>query len=102
MRAVSWFAIAAATLTPLSAHAWSTYVVPHTDGADDTPTLLAALKTGAYSANATILFKKGITYNIFTPISFPKFANVEVVIDGNLTLPNDIATVQAQVGSSGA
>jgi hypothetical protein len=66
---------AAAALAPLAAHAWKTYVVPHTPGADDTPALMAALKSGNYSTNATILFQKGTTYNIFTSINFPKFAN---------------------------
>jgi hypothetical protein len=98
--------------------AWNTYVVPHTAGADDTPALMAALATGNYSANSTILsvkpsrhscfranaghrFQKGITYNIFTPLTFTKLQNVEVAIEGNLTYPDDVATVQAQVAKSG-
>lgn len=77
------------------ANAWTTYVVPHTAGADDTPALAAAFATGNYSANATILFQKGVTYNIFTPITFPKFNNVEVAIEGNLTYPDSISTIQS-------
>ena len=72
--------------------AWSTLVVPHSDSTDDTPTLLAALTN--YTTNATILFEKGVTYNIFTPITFPKLTNVEISIQGNLTYPTDIAVVQ--------
>lgn len=90
-----------ALATPLSAFAWTTYVVPHTAGADDSPALLTALNSGNLSANATILFQKGTTYNIFSPITFPKFTNVEVAIEGNLTYPDDIATVQAKVAASG-
>ncbi|KAI0354693.1 pectin lyase-like protein [Trametes cingulata] len=63
--------------------AWNTFVVPHAD------------------ANATILFAKGVKYNIFTPIKFPVFNNVEVRIEGNLSYPDDIATIQGIVGASG-
>ena len=76
--------------------AWKTFVVPHTEGQDDTPALMAALTSGNYSTNATILFVKGIKYNIFTPIKFPTFTNVEVAIEGNLTYPDSIPTVQGE------
>lgn len=75
--------------------AWNTFVVPHTDGADDTPALSAALASGNYSANSTILFKKGVYYNILTPIVFPKFTNVEVAIEGNLTYPESKSAIQS-------
>lgn len=78
--------------------AWTTFTVPHTDGADDTPGLLAVV--GNYTANSTILFKKGVTYNIFTPITFPKLTNVEVSIQGNLTYPSDISAVQGMYSES--
>ncbi|PPQ69987.1 hypothetical protein CVT26_013275 [Gymnopilus dilepis] len=80
------------------AHSWSTFVVPHAEGKDDTPALLAALPK--FSTNSTILFQQGITYNIFTPVKFPALTNVEVRIEGNLTYPSDIPTVQAAVASS--
>lgn len=83
-----------------AACAWTTFTVPHTAGKDDTPALTTALATGNFSNNATILFKEGTTYNIFTPIKFPKFTNVEVRIEGNLTYPTDIPTIQGIVGSS--
>ncbi|KAI0347920.1 pectin lyase-like protein [Trametopsis cervina] len=82
-----------------SAFAWTTFTVPHTNGQDDVPALTAALATGSYSANATILFQKGVTYNIFTSIKFPVLNNVEIAIEGNLTYPADIATVQDVVAS---
>ena len=72
--------------------AWKTFVVPHIDGDDDTPTLMAAV--GNFSVNSTIVFEKGKTYNIFTPISFPTLTNVEILIQGNLSYPSDIPTVQ--------
>lgn len=75
-----------------SACAWTTYTVPHTAGKDDSPALNAAVKN--YTANATILFQKGVTYNIFTPVVFPVFNNVEVRIEGNLTYPTDIPAIQ--------
>lgn len=74
--------------------AWNTYVVPHVDGADDTLALASALASGNYSLNSTILFKKGVKYNILTPITFPKFTNVEVAIEGNLTYPESKSAIQ--------
>jgi len=81
-----------------SSYSWRTFTVPHVDGGDDTQGLLSALSN--FSSDATILFEKGITYNIFNAIKFPVLTNVEVAIEGNLTYPTDIATVQAVVGSS--
>lgn len=82
------------SLLPL-VHAWTTFVVPHsTDHSDDAAVLNAALAN--YTANVTILFKKGVTYNIFTPVTFPVLNNVEVSIQGNLTYPNNIATIQGK------
>ncbi|KAK0479680.1 pectin lyase fold/virulence factor [Armillaria novae-zelandiae] len=81
----------------LECSAWSTFVVPHVNGQDDTPGLTASLAN--FTSNSTILFQKGVTYNIFTPVKFPKLTNVEVAIEGNITYPSDIATVQAIVAS---
>jgi len=75
--------------------AWTTYVVPHSDGKDDTPALAAAFAADPKLAtNATILFKQGVTYNILTPISFPSLENVLVSIQGNLTYAADIQATQ--------
>lgn len=74
------------------AYGWNTFTVPHVDGADDTPALLAVLPT--YATNSTILFQQGIHYNIFTPIKFPTLNNVEIRVEGNLSYPSDIPTVQ--------
>ncbi|KAF7307636.1 Glycoside hydrolase family 28 protein [Mycena indigotica] len=79
--------------------AWDTFVVPHTPDADDTPGLLSLVTS--HPANATILFSKGTTYNAWSAIKFPVLNNVEIRIEGNLTYPNDIATIQAIVGASG-
>ncbi|TFY77102.1 hypothetical protein EWM64_g6911 [Hericium alpestre] len=77
------------TLTLLScfllppALAWRTYEVPHTSGQDDTPGLVTALAN--YIANATILFKRDVTYNIFTPVRFPVLNNVELLLPRRAT-----------------
>ncbi|KAJ7447202.1 pectin lyase-like protein [Mycena latifolia] len=78
--------------------AWSTFVVPHAPGENDTPGLLALVTN--HTSNATILFSKGVTYNIFTAIKFPVLTNVEIRIEGNLTYPSNISEVQAVVGAS--
>jgi hypothetical protein len=72
--------------------ATKTFVVPHTAGQDDTPGLTAALAN--FTSDSTILFQNGVTYNIFTPIKFPVLNNVEIQIEGNLTYPTDIPTIQ--------
>lgn len=77
-----------------SVHAWTTYVVPHTDGADDTVALQAVMDSANYTSNATILFQKGVYYNIFSPITFPELTNVEISIQGNLSYPTNISAVQ--------
>ncbi|KAF9783457.1 pectin lyase-like protein [Thelephora terrestris] len=83
------------------AAAWTTYIVPHSGGNDDTPALAAALSANkSLTTNATILFKKGVTYNLLTPIKFPTFHNVIVSIQGNITYASDIATTQSIVASS--
>lgn len=76
----------------VSSYAWKQFTVPHVDGEDDTQGLLSALAN--FSSNSTILFERGVSYNIFTPIKFPALENVEVAIEGNLTYPTDIATIQ--------
>lgn len=92
MRRIALLTIASGSLGVTSA--WTTFTVPHTADQDDTPGLLQALSSRNLTSNATILFEKGTTYNVFTPIKFPTLNNVEVAIEGNLTYPNDIATVQ--------
>lgn len=84
--------VAAALVAPSSA--WTVFTVPHTSGQDDTPGIMQALSVGNVTNNATILFQKGTTYNIFSPINFPVLQNVEVAIEGNLTYPTDISTIQ--------
>ena len=75
--------------------AWTTYVVPHSQGNDDTPALAAAFAADPKLAtNATILFEQGVTYNISTPIRFPPFENVIVSVQGNLTYAADIQATQ--------
>lgn len=79
--------------------AWNTFTVPRSQNpsADDAPGLITALATGNLSSNTTILFEKGQTYNIFSPIKFPVFQNVEVAVEGNITYPEDIPTVQGKL-----
>jgi len=77
--------------------AWITYEVPHSEGNDDTPALAAAFAADPKLAtDATILFKLGVTYNILTPIVFPRFENVIVSVQGNLTYAADIQATQGK------
>ncbi|KAG8733934.1 hypothetical protein FRC11_014878 [Ceratobasidium sp. 423] len=92
------FAAAALALLPLVSAYSKTFVVPHVDGQDDSPAVVAALAN--YSSNSLILFKGGVTYNLWTPINFGTLTNCEVAFEGNATYPTDIATVQAEVAKS--
>lgn len=75
--------------------AWTTYIVPHSSGGDDTPALTAAFSSNPkLLANATILFQKGLTYNLATPLEFPSLQNVIVSVQGNLTYGSDIQATQ--------
>ena len=88
--------VAASRVSPKPAtSSWNTYTVSHTEGSDDVPALTAALSSGNITANTTILFKKGTTYNIWSAIQFPTLNNVEVAIEGNLTYPESITDVQS-------
>lgn len=78
--------------------AWSTFVVPHTNDADDTPALMAAIPD--YMSDASIVFEANTTYNVWSPITFSHLTNVEVVISGNLTYPKSIETVQGYVAAA--
>ena len=87
--------IASALSSVSLALAWTTYVVPHSPGNDDTLALAAAFSADPKLAtNATILFKQGVAYNILTPIRFPRFENVIVSVQGNLTYAADIKATQ--------
>jgi len=88
----------ASTLSFISlALAWTTYTVPHSSGKDDTPALAAAFSANfKLSTDATILFQKGVTYNILTPIRFPYLKNVVISVQGNLTYASDIKATQGE------
>lgn len=75
--------------------AWTTYTVPHSGGGDDTPALTAALSSRPeLRSSATIVFQAGLTYNLETPIIFPRFENVIISVQGNLTFANDVEATQ--------
>lgn len=75
--------------------AWTTYIVPHSGGGDDTPALAAALSSRPeLRSSATIVFRAGLTYNLGTPLKFPTFQNVVISVQGNLTFANDVEATQ--------
>jgi hypothetical protein len=76
-----------------------TFVVPDTEGADDAVAVRAALAN--FSSDSIILFEKGKTYSILTPLNFGTLMNVEIAIEGNITLPSNISEVQGTYFSSG-
>ena len=88
--------VSALTCVSLAA-AWTTFVLPHSSGGDDTPGINAAFAANkALAKDATIVFQKGVTYNILTPLTFPQFQNVLVSIQGNITYAADITATQGR------
>ena len=84
-------ALSSVSLAP----ARTTYVVPCSGGYDDTPALAAAFAANpTLATNATILFQRGVTYNILAPIRFPYFENVVVSVQGNLSYAADVKATQ--------
>jgi hypothetical protein len=83
-----------------TANAWTTYIVPHNPSSDDISPLSTLLNSNsALTANASIVFQEGVTYNAWSAIKFPKLTNVEIRMEGNLSLPESIETVQGVVGT---
>ncbi|KAJ7697641.1 pectin lyase fold/virulence factor [Mycena rosella] len=72
-----------------------TCTVSHTAGADDSPSIRAAIAN--CTNNATILFLPGIDYNSFTPVQFTLGQDVTIQLLGNINLPSNITQVQAGV-----
>ncbi|KAJ7449045.1 pectin lyase-like protein [Mycena galericulata] len=97
----TWVSAAAARTTSTASRAISTAVprptctVKHTPGADDSPSITAAVAN--CTNNATILFEAGVEYNSFTPVQFALGSNVTVQILGNINLPANITQVQQGV-----
>ncbi|THV47848.1 hypothetical protein BGAL_0284g00020 [Botrytis galanthina] len=68
--------------------------------ADDSPAVAAAFVK--CSSNSIIEFKKGVDYNIFSPISAKNLSNVIIRQEGNLHLPQNITYIQNLVTTSNA
>lgn len=80
--------------------ALKTCVMPKsTNGtADDTPGIVAAI--AACGNNSTYLFSAHTTYNLYTPLSVSGLSNVEFLFEGNITIPEDVTTVQTVVNNT--
>ncbi|KAJ6487628.1 pectin lyase-like protein [Mycena sanguinolenta] len=81
--------------TPTQAAPRPTCTVAHTPGADDSPSITAAI--ASCTNNATILFQEGVEYNSFTPVQFVLGQDVTIQLLGNINLPSNITQVQAGV-----
>jgi hypothetical protein len=62
---------------------------------DDSPAINRAFEQ--CSSNGIIEFAAGVNYNAFRPLVQTSLSNVEIRLFGNLSLPQDIPTVQAFV-----
>lgn len=96
MKAAALFVLASATFAAASKKC----VVPASGGQEsDSPAIQKVF--GECSTDATIIFKEGVTYNVFEPIEALELSNVVISVQGNLDLPQDIPSVQKIVADAG-
>jgi polygalacturonase len=77
-----------------------TCTVEHTANQDDSPAIRAALES--CRTDATVLFRPGVAYNVWTQVATPRLSNVRIRVLGTLHLPADVPAVQAAVRARGA
>ncbi|OCT46447.1 Exopolygalacturonase C [Cladophialophora carrionii] len=68
--------------------------------ADDSPAISSAFARCA--RDSTIVFSKGVDYNVLQPISATNLSNVTIRMQGTLHLPKNITAVQALVNKTTA
>lgn len=73
-------------------------VPKNTTGGDDSPSVKATV--AACSNSSRIIFSGNETYNLLTPISFTGLANVEFVINGNISLSDNVTYVESVTANS--
>lgn len=77
----------------------NTCVVPkNTTGDDDSPSFVATV--AACGDTSRIVLSGNETYNLLTPVSFTGLTNVEIVVNGNVSLPSNVSYVESVVGNS--
>lgn len=76
----------------------TTCIVPkNASGADDSPSF--ATTVARCDESSRIIFSGNETYNLLTPLSLTGLANVEFVINGNVSLPSNVSYVESVVGN---
>lgn len=77
----------------------TTCVVPkNTTGDDDSPSFTATV--ASCGSDSRIVFSGNETYNLLTPVSFSGLSNVELVVNGNISLPSNVTYVESVTGNS--
>ncbi|ORY67181.1 glycoside hydrolase family 28 protein [Pseudomassariella vexata] len=64
---------------------------------DDTPIIKAT--TAECGDTSRVIFQAGVTYNLMTPLELKGLNNIELVFNGNLTLPDNLTYVESVVGN---
>lgn len=77
----------------------ATCIVPkNTSGKDDSPSFAATV--ARCNESSQVILSGNETYNLLTPVSFTGLQNVEIVINGNVSLPSNVSYVESVVGNS--
>jgi hypothetical protein len=75
-------------------------VIPSSNGTDDDSLAITRTSTRC-SSDSVVVFREGVDYNVFQPISATNLSNVETQTNGNLHLPQNITAVQEIVNGTG-
>lgn len=74
-------------------------VVPkNSTGGDDSPAFISTVKS--CGPGSIIEFSAKETYYLMTPVVLNKLSNVEIIINGNVSLPPNVSYVESVVGNS--
>ncbi|RUP48399.1 pectin lyase fold/virulence factor [Jimgerdemannia flammicorona] len=71
-----------------STFATTVCTVPHKPGGDDYNAI--ALAFASCSQNAQVVFQSGVVYNLNQPLNVTGLNNVQIKLDGSISLPNNI------------
>ncbi|KAK6066923.1 exopolygalacturonase C 1 [Seiridium cupressi] len=90
---------AAAYWLPETLESVKTCLIPkNTTGVDDTPTIVSTV--AECGDRSRVIFQKGLTYNLITPLKLSALTNIELVFEGNVSLPENVTYVETVVNNT--
>ncbi|KAK8038979.1 polygalacturonase [Apiospora rasikravindrae] len=91
--------VASAYWLPETLNGAKTCIVPKNEtGTDDTPNIVKT--TAECGDHSRVVFEKGTTYSLWTPLQLKSLSNVEFVFNGNVSLPDNVSYVESVVADT--